>query len=98
MNKPMKNTLLPLTQEEFINITKLLFSEDKECRTLGIECLRPFVYNIFNGFTTQIWLTDEFWITPKFSGVFILPTRGIAGAKVIYKIWEELVLKNSQQE
>lgn len=54
MNKPMKNTLLPLTQEEFINITKLLFSEDKECRTLGIECLRPFVYNIFNGFTTQI--------------------------------------------
>ena len=98
MNKPMKNTLPPLTQEEFVNITKLLFSEDKECRILGIECLRPFVYKIFDGFTTEIWLTDEFKITTRFSGWFRLSTGGMAGAKVIYKIWEELVLKNSQQE
>ena len=75
-----------------------MFSKDKECRILGVECLRPFVYKIFDGFTIQIWLTDEFWITPRFSGWFRLSTGGLAGAKVIYKRWKELLSKNSQQE
>ena len=51
MKKDIDDTLLPITQEEFVNITNLLFSKDKECRTLGIECLQPFVYQISDGFT-----------------------------------------------
>ena len=35
MNKPMKNILPPLTQEEFINILHLIMSQDSECRVLG---------------------------------------------------------------
>lgn len=81
----MKNILLPLTQEEFINITNLLFSKDKECQILGIECLHPFVYEILDGFNTEIWLTNGFGIKPMFSGWFILSTGGMAGAKIIYK-------------
>ena len=46
MNKPMKNTLPPLTQEEFCNILEMLKSEDKECNILAKELLRPFVYEI----------------------------------------------------
>lgn len=75
-----------------------MFSKDKECRILGIECLRPFVSKIFDGFNTQIWLTDGFEIKPMFSGLFELSTGGITGAKIIYKIWKESVSKNSQQE
>ena len=89
MKKDIDDTLLPITQEEFVNITNLLFSKDKECRILGVECLRPFVYKIY-GFNTQIWLTDEFGIMPAFSGWFKLSTGEMAGAKVIYKKWENL--------
>ena len=95
MKKDINDTLLPITQEEFINITNLLFSKDKECRILGVECLRPFVSKIYDGFDTHIWLTDEFWITPVFSGWFRLSTGGMAGPKVIYKTWENL--KNCQK-
>lgn len=54
MKKDINDTLLPITQEEFINITNLLFSKDKECRILGVECLRPFVSKIYDGFDTHI--------------------------------------------
>lgn len=47
MNKPMKNILPVLTQEEFINITNLLFSKDSECRILAKEFLKA--HNIETG-------------------------------------------------
>lgn len=81
--KKDSGTLLPITQEEFINITNLLFSKDKECRILDVECLRPFVSKIFDRFNTYIWLTDEFWIMPMFSGLFRLSIGGMTGVKVI---------------
>ena len=67
MNKPMKNILPLLTQEEFCNITDLLFSKDTECKILAEEFLKPYVYDIIGN---EIFLTKDFSIKPQFGGWF----------------------------
>lgn len=57
-NKPMKNILPVLTQEEFCNIMDLWISPDQECRILAEELLRPHVYSVGN----KIFLTESFSI------------------------------------
>lgn len=94
MKKDIDDILLPITQEEFVNITNLLFSEDSECRILAKEFLKT--HNIETG--DWIRLTDDFWITPWFRGWFKWSTGEMSGPKAIYKRWKELVSKNSQQE
>lgn len=64
-NKPMKNILPVLTQEEFCNITDLLFSKDKECKILAEEFLKLYVYDIIGN---EIFLTKDFSIKPQFGG------------------------------
>lgn len=64
-DKPMKNILPVLTQEEFCNITDLLFSKDKECKILAEEFLKPYVYDIMGN---EIFLTKDFSIKPQFGG------------------------------
>ena len=59
MNKPMKNILPPLTQEEFKNIMDLWISPDQECKILAEELLRPYVYDIIEN---RIFLTKAFSI------------------------------------
>ena len=65
MNKPMKNILPPLTQEEFCNIIDLWISPDQECKILAKELLRPYVYDIIEN---RIFLTENFSIKHRFSG------------------------------
>lgn len=65
MNKPMKNILHPLTQEEFCNIMDLWISPDQECKILAGEFLRPYVYDIIEN---RIFLTKSFSIEHRFGG------------------------------
>ena len=62
MNKPMKNILPLLTQEEFCNIMDLWTSPDQECKILAEELLKPYVYSVGD----TIFLTEDFSINSKF--------------------------------
>lgn len=65
MNKPMKNIVPVLTQEEFCNIMDLWISPDQECKILAKELLRPYVYDIIEN---RIFLTENFSIKHRFGG------------------------------
>ena len=52
MNKPMKNILHPLTQEEFKNILHLIASQDSECKVLGHTLAKHY------GFSHKIYINN----------------------------------------
>lgn len=89
----MKNILPVLTQEEFCNITDLLFSKDKECKILAEEFLKPYVYDIMGN---EIFLTKDFSIKPQFGGWFSRSDGSWSGPKIIYNKWMKK-LKNYQK-
>ena len=65
MNKPMKNILHPLTQEEFKNILHLIASRDSECRILGHTLAKHY------GFAHKIYINNiildrEYVVTEKY--------------------------------
>ena len=65
MNKPMKNILPPLTQEEFKNILHLIASRDSECRVLG-QMLAKHCGFSHKTYINNIILDREYVVTEKY--------------------------------
>lgn len=72
MNKPMKNILPPLTQEEFKNILHLLVSRDSECRVLG-QTLAEYYGFLHKFYVNNIVLDREYIVTEK----YLYPITGL---------------------
>lgn len=65
MNEPMKNTLPPLTQEEFKNILHLIASRDSECRVLGQTLAKHCGFS-HKTYINNIILDREYVVTEKY--------------------------------
>ena len=65
MNKPMKNILPPLTQEEFKNILHLIASRDSECRVLGQTLAKHYGFS-HKTYINNIILDREYVVTEKY--------------------------------
>ena len=71
-NKPMKNTLPPLTQEEFKNILHLIASRDSECRVLGQTLAKHYGFS-HKTYINNIILDREYVVTEK----YLYPISGL---------------------
>ena len=76
MNKPMKNIVPVLTQEEFINILHLLVSQDSECRILG-QTLAKYYGFLHKFYVNNIVLDREYIVTEK----YLYPITGLLETK-----------------
>ena len=65
MNKPMKNILHPLTQEEFKNILHLIASQDSECKVLGHTLAKHYGFS-HKIHINSITLDREYVVTEKY--------------------------------
>ena len=72
MNEPMKNTLPPLTQEEFKNILHLIASRDSECRVLGQTFAKYYGFS-HKTYVNNIILDREYVVTEK----YLYPISGL---------------------
>ena len=72
MNKPMKNILSPLTQEEFKNILHLIASRDSECRVLGQTLAKHYGFS-HKTYINNIILDREYVVTEK----YLYPINGL---------------------
>ena len=72
MNKPMKNILPPLTQEEFKNILHLIVSRDSECRVLGQTLAKHYGF-LHKTYINNVVLDREYIVTEK----YLYPINGL---------------------
>ena len=72
MNKPMKNILPALTQEEFKNILHLIASRDSECRVLGQTFAKYYGFS-HKTYVNNIILDREYVVTEK----YLYPINGL---------------------
>ena len=72
MNKPMKNTSPPLTQEEFKNILHLIASRDSECRVLGQTFAKQYRF-LHKTYVNTIVLDRAYIVTEK----YLYPVDGL---------------------
>ena len=71
-NKPMKNILPVLTQEEFCNILHLIASRDSECKILGQTFAKYYGFS-HKTYINNIILDREYIVTEK----YLYPINGL---------------------